>query len=468
MDSNIENTDRFFRERLSVYEETPDDRLWDKIASRLEGKKRRKLIYLVLRIAAGMTLLASLGLGYHFVNRSFNLKTVAVVSKTRVSEKTGNALSTHANTDNPGRQSLSSAGNSGIQKEEPSLVNNQPAGITNNTAITSVTALESSAKSVYITPGLSPLYMRETSLLPVPLPHRLGYHRLSQQELQEQTAALIAGNYDDVPTEETKDNRWILGSEVAPLYSYRKIESGYLDQSAIKNMNNSEQGLIALAGGLRVGYKAGRRFSVQTGLYYSRYGQEKNNADAVSLDQIAYVDKANLTYLSIPNSTGTIQPDNNNTSRYESVITTTNGNKSDFHNFSGYAVFSPGTTQITEGDITAIQYFDYLELPVTVKYKIIDRKLGFSFLGGIITNFLVNNGVQLKQNGNVESFGTTRDINKVNYQGSVGLGFDYPLLDRLSISLEPRFRYYLNPIDQRFNVHPYSFGLFAGLSYTLR
>ncbi len=183
------------------------------------------------------------------------------------------------------------------------------------------------------------------------------------------------------------------------------------------------------------------------------------------MDQIAYVDKANMTYLSIPNSTGTIQANNNSANRYQSVIASANGNKSDFVSTNGFPVLS---SQFTEGEVTAIQYFDYLELPVTVKYKIIDRKLSFSFLGGLITNFLVNNGVQIKQNGNTESFGTTRDINKVNYQGSVGLGFDYPLMDRLAISLEPRFRYYLNPIDQRFNVHPYSFGLFAGISYTLK
>jgi hypothetical protein len=316
--------------------------------------------------------------------------------------------------------------------------------------------------------SIAGLNRHEASLFPVPVPQRLGYHRLSKEEMQEQTDALLADNKDEGTGEEKKDSRWMLGSEVAPLYSYRKIESGYLDKSAVQTMNNSEQGLMAYAGGLRVGYSAGRRLSVQSGLYYSRVGQEKNNGDAVSMDQIAYVDKANVTYLSIPNSTGTIHANDNNSNRYESVISTTNSNKSDFFNPNGFPVLSSGTTQITEGDITAIQYFDYLELPVTVKYKIIDRKLSFSFLGGLITNFLVNNGVQLKQNGNSESFGTTRDINKVNYQGSVGLGLDYPLMDRLYISLEPRFRYYLNPIDQRFNVHPYSFGLFAGISFTLK
>jgi hypothetical protein len=258
------------------------------------------------------------------------------------------------------------------------------------------------------------------------------------------------------------------GSEIAPLYSYRKIESDYLSNSAIQDMNKSEQGLIAYAGGLRVGYSAGRRLSVQSGLYYSRYGQEKNNGKAISIDQVANTEKKNVTYLSIPNSTGIIQAGHDNTSQYDNTIAVSVGNKADFYNFSGFTAISADNIQIKEGDVTAIQYFDYIELPVTVKYKIIDRKLSFSFLGGLVTNFLVNNTVQLKQNGKVESFGTTRDINKVNYQGSVGLGFDYPIMERLAFSLEPRFRYYLNPIDQRFNVHPYSFGLFAGISYTLK
>jgi hypothetical protein len=46
MDNNNERTDQFFRERLSVYEEMPVDQVWDKIASRLEVEKRKKLVYL--------------------------------------------------------------------------------------------------------------------------------------------------------------------------------------------------------------------------------------------------------------------------------------------------------------------------------------------------------------------------------------------------------------------------------------
>jgi hypothetical protein len=470
MDMNDERTDRFFRERLSVYEEIPGDQVWDKIASRLEVEKRRKLVYLFIRIAAGMTLLLSLGLGYHLIYRSGHQKAVAVNAKTSVPGKPEAAGS------NMHKSSSASVNLSLIAADKTSNTESKHQQLNNNRTDTYSALLnKTSDKSPLInsspagskTTVLARIAMLEPSLLPSPAPHRLGYRRLSREEMQEQTAALMADNNEYPADEGAKADRWMLGSEVAPLYSYRKIESDYLGKSAIQDMNNSEQGLIALAGGLRVGYSAGRRLSVQSGIYYSRYGQEKNNGEAISVDQFAYLDNANVTYLSIPNSTGTIQSNDGKTSRYEGVITSSTGNKADFLG-SGFPALTADDVKITDEGISAVQYFDYLELPVTLKYKIIDRKLSFSFLGGLITNFLVNNGVQLKQDGHSESYGSTRDINKVNYQGSVGLGFDYPIMDRMSVSLEPRFRYYLNPIDQRFNVHPYSFGIFAGFSYSLK
>ncbi len=465
MDNNKERTDQFFRERLSVYEEMPADQVWDKIASRLEVEKRKKLVYLFLRIAAGMTLLFSLGLGYHLINKSGHQNAGALVSKPPASEKSVIIPSNREKASNKSDNQSLIATDKPVKNENKSRQTND---IHTSLLSNNHTQLPKTSHPDTKTPALTSMSMHEPSLFMVPAPHRLGYRRLSQEEMQEQTAALTADNSENNTDENEKDNRWMLGSEIAPLYSYRKIESDYLGKSAIQDMNNSEQGVIAYAGGLRVGYSAGRRLSVQSGLYYSRYGQEKNNGEAVSMDQIAYLDKPNVTYLSIPNSTGTIQEGGSNSSRYENVIATPTGNKDYFYSNNGFPAISTDKIQITEGGITAVQYFDYLELPVTVKYKIVDRKLSFSFLGGLITNFLVNNSVQLKQNGNTETFGTTRDINKVNYQGSVGLGLDYPVMERMAISLEPRFRYYLNPIDQRFNVHPYSFGIFAGFSYTLK
>jgi hypothetical protein len=402
MDNNKEKTDQFFRERLLVYEEMPADQVWDKISSRLVVEKRKKLIYLFLRIAAGMTLLFSLGLGYHLIYKTGNQKAGAFSTKPSASDKSAIANSNIENTlSGSNNQSHNASGKSLNIGIKPQQQDDKPA-YSNSTSLKNNLNNSFSSNSSHAdekTTVLSRIAMLEPSPFPVSAPHRLGYRRLSREEMQEQTAALTADNGENITDEEVKNNRWMLGSEVAPLYSYRKIESDYLDKSTVQDMNKSEQGLIALAGGLRVGYSAGRRLSVQSGLYYSRYGQEKNNGEAV---QIAYLDKANVTYLTISNSTGTIQANNNNASHYENVITSATGNKADFYNNSGFPAITSDNIQIKEGGITAIQYFDYLELPVTVKYKIIDRKLSFSFMGGLITNFLVNNGVHLKQNVNEE------------------------------------------------------------------
>ncbi len=89
-------------------------------------------------------------------------------------------------------------------------------------------------------------------------------------------------------------------------------------------------------------------------------------------------------------------------------------------------------------------------------------------IGGISTNFLVNNRVNAVTNTGVLPMGKVEDIRTMNYSGNAGISFIYPVLDDLNISLEPRFKYYINSINLE-NLpptHPYSFGLFAGLNYT--
>jgi len=233
-------------------------------------------------------------------------------------------------------------------------------------------------------------------------------------------------------------------------------------------MNQSENGLFSFAGGIRVAYSAGRRLTVQSGIYYSRYGQEKNDVDAYTSNFTEDTHgQVTATYLSIRNSTGVIETSSTKESNYNKVVNSQMGTPADFTNNLGYpGIFTSNLTPTDAGDISVTQFFDYLELPVTLKYKIVDRKMDFSLMGGMVTNFLVNNEAILNVDGNSESLGTTSGINKVNYLGSVGLGLEFPVVRNVAISLEPRFRYYLNPIDRsQIIVHPYSFGVFAGFSY---
>jgi opacity protein-like surface antigen len=69
--------------------------------------------------------------------------------------------------------------------------------------------------------------------------------------------------------------------------------------------------------------------------------------------------------------------------------------------------------------------------------------------------------------GSKYSIGKTDGLNPISLSSSLGMGMEYNFSDNLSLNLEPTFRYYLNPFNEvtGLKIHPYSFGIFSGLSY---
>jgi len=464
MDNHEEKTDRFFRDRLLIYEEAPENEVWVKISEKLANAKKKSLAYFFLRVAAGMTLLCSLSAGYYMMQRHIeNAHRVSAGIPAAVHKSINGVTAQNDHSEKSAVQKSGIASPSHENKTTAGEITPEKEVLMVNPDVKNIPAFNEPDNSYGIA------YLKsKPALLQSPLPNQVSHRRMSQAELAEQTALLMVEN---TPTpdelEKISLNRWNIGTEAAPLYSYRSIQSDYPSSDVINNVNKSDHGLVAFAGGVRAGYSAGRRLSIESGIYYSRYGQEKNNVKVLSPPEYMAAGAVKTTYLSIPNSIGTIYANHPSEIEYDEILYSNTLGVPDFNKYTGFPALNSSTLVSSEGDLKITQYFDYLELPLALRYKIIDKKLNFSIVGGMVTNFLVNNGVRLKSNGNSENFGKTRDINKVNYQASIGLGLAYPIIDRLAISLEPRFRYYLNPIDEVLNVHPYSFGLFAGLSYSL-
>jgi hypothetical protein len=69
--------------------------------------------------------------------------------------------------------------------------------------------------------------------------------------------------------------------------------------------------------------------------------------------------------------------------------------------------------------------------------------------------------------GNKYIVGKTEGLNPLMVSSSLGMGMEYNLTDKFSLNLEPTFRYYLNPFGEfsGMKTHPYSFGVFSGLTY---
>jgi hypothetical protein len=113
------------------------------------------------------------------------------------------------------------------------------------------------------------------------------------------------------------------------------------------------------------------------------------------------------------------------------------------------------------------QHLDYLELPFNLRYTVLDRDFKIQLLGGMSTNLLVNNYVSMESGGVSKEIGYLTNIRNVNYSGNAGLGFVYHFLDQLSLSVEPRFRYYLNSVNDATlpSTRPYTFGIYTGINY---
>jgi hypothetical protein len=58
-------------------------------------------------------------------------------------------------------------------------------------------------------------------------------------------------------------------------------------------------------------------------------------------------------------------------------------------------------------------------------------------------------------------------MNTIIFSSTLGMGMEYNFSGNLSLNLEPTFRYYINPFNNipGMSIHPYTFGIFSGLSY---
>jgi hypothetical protein len=130
-------------------------------------------------------------------------------------------------------------------------------------------------------------------------------------------------------------------------------------------------------------------------------------------------------------------------------------------------VFNPEKASLQYINNTLRQNFSYLELPIVLRYKVVDKMIDFSLIGGVSYSLLVSNSVYTMLDGSKYSIGKTDGLNPISLSSSLGMGMEYNFSDNLSLNLEPTFRYYLNPFNEvtGLKIHPYSFGIFSGLSY---
>jgi len=458
-------TDQPFRDQLRYYEAAPPDQVWHGIASSLLSDKRKKQVFWVSRIAASIAVLLVLGTTWFLLReRPETQFATQEIQAEGILEKTDNSKTIVPDT---------MAENTDNEIVTPTINRRIKNRTTDTEIIVSKTGLipvdTKDDEYAVLVPAEQTFY-DELKIVPP------RYTRGIQTNFTEPGSLLAVTHYPSKVPDETggidvfdewgnekvaSHDKWGVGTQVSPIYSYRNLEASGGNASSASYYNDVEEGVVSYAGGVNVHYAPLKRLSIQSGLYFSNMGMKVGNAYYASVDnKNSFFDETSSVQASINNSTGIIAAQQG----VDYAITANTVPQAGWELATQYARESSINTP--EGEI--LQQFQYLELPLILRYRVVDRRLGFHFLGGLSSNFLVGNSAYYQDGADKEEIGTTDNLRPVNYSSVVGMGVDYSISKRFHINLEPTFRYYLNSINtgSLIKSHPYTIGFYTGLLYT--
>jgi hypothetical protein len=247
---------------------------------------------------------------------------------------------------------------------------------------------------------------------------------ISARNLSEQEALLVAENIKNVKAASTSDNNWKMGMYVAPGYS--SYSSSYSETYA-QNMNNKgSDGNANVGGGFSVQYKTSKRWIVESGIYYAQNGQQsekstnvfarKENADYALSD-------AGLSYFS-----NQVRVENNTMAMNSAAgIIQFSSTPKGAELTGDFEAKNTGVANLVVPNGGFSQVFEFMEIPLYVRYRVVDRKIGVELLTGFNTGIVVGNNAYIENQYGVQNVGETTDISTFNISGTLGMGVNYAL-----------------------------------------
>ncbi|WGF93690.1 outer membrane beta-barrel protein [Aequorivita marisscotiae] len=504
------NIDNIFNEGFKNFEATPSPRVWENIQAELQKEKKdRKVIPLWIKfggVAALIALLLTVGNSLYnssntapsITNENVNevensfeknkseienfYKTPQVASEEKIIERkaveTENASKsnisekgTDAKSSNKVFKNNAEKSNRSVIASDDSKENSNKNAIQKNTSINNLEEGIATSKNISekvkadnisdkthenIIRKDDPIFDSKTENLAVNKPPKKDSSEESIVKTEAQLAEenknkksifeAIAEQDEEIISEkkinQKPERRWNIAPNVAPVY-YSSLGNGSSIDPTFGD--NPQDGDVNMSYGVQVSYALNNRLSVRTGinnvdLSYSTGGIEIGSGPvALALRTVDYggreivltaVDKGALANAAPSNGFGEIMP------------------------------------KSTKGEARLIQNINYYEVPVELKYAVINSKFGLNLIGGISTLFLGNNEVSVKADNFNSVLGEANNLSALSFSTNVGLGVDYKLSKKFTFNIEPMFKYQLNPYtDSSVDFKPYYLGVYSGLSF---
>ena len=238
--------------------------------------------------------------------------------------------------------------------------------------------------------------------------------------------------------EKEKENKWGVSTSAAPVYFNSATNGSPINTQFAEN---SKSYASTLSYGVGINYAISKKLSLRTGV------------NALTLEY-------NTNDVSYTTTMKGVTDDGSMMSR------NTNGQAVVFVNKQDVTLSSDVENFVQNSTGKLNQVTSYYEIPVELSYKLIDKKFGLEFIGGMSSLFLNQNSISLLSNGLEMEIGQANNLNRIHFSSNVGIGFKYSFLKSLEFNFNPMFKYQLNTYtDNAGNFKPYFIGLYSGLSY---
>lgn len=111
------------------------------------------------------------------------------------------------------------------------------------------------------------------------------------------------------------------------------------------------------------------------------------------------------------------------------------------------------------------QRLTFVEVPLELSYRIIDRNVSLHVTGGTSAFFLTENSAAVFDGAKRLDLG--KDSNFNNFHQSANLGLGYKFLDKLGAVIEPVFKCQINTLKHDVSdFRPCNIGLYTGVTFT--
>ncbi|WP_296316028.1 hypothetical protein [Winogradskyella sp. UBA3174] len=254
----------------------------------------------------------------------------------------------------------------------------------------------------------------------------------------------IAQNTDKpiIEKEEGKQSRWSIAPNVAPVYFSSLGQGSSLDMQFSENTKSSD---INMSYGIAGTYAVSKKLKIRAGVNRVDLSQTTSDVFAFTGAETAFrgVD-AQFSNIAFSNGVQTV-----------SLMSAKMLDRS-----TSPELFN---TKIA-GNID--QRFGFIEVPLELEYRLVDKKFGVNVIGGFSTFFLNENEIYADIDGISTLIGEANNINGTSFSANFGLGFDYSLSKQWNINLEPTFKYQINTFNNTSgDFRPFFIGVYTGLSF---